>query len=621
MGTPAQDGVWTGLQKTPGDSRTTGDAAGVFVIHACLLHTGNVLWFSGHVENSQYFPESHVFDPVGETLVATSPFPITSDIFCCGHLQLPNGKIITAGGADDHHSGLDAHGIHSICVFDPSTNTWEHIGDMDEGRWYPTLVMLGDSRIIAVSGYDSTWTGTPDVPAFQEILHPPFVGDYSTVPYTNVQKLTGADKKFPTYPGLHLCPDGLIYHTGTNWRYDPGTPMATPIQTWTLEVHSDTNTGTWTNINKNRLVANREEGMSVLLPPAQDGKILLVGGGYADINASGNYTGSHKAGSNLNHAEILDTQNPATGWVAAGTNGALTHDRMNVNLVILPDKHVLVLGGHNGYKWENPPTTSNSNIAELYDPLTDAFREVESMTTSRTYHSAALLLPDGRVLVAGGVLPGTNENDIYGNPIPLNQKNYEFYEPPYMHQATAQPSIDDLLSEDKSTSISEVYYGQSFFIKTADAPSISEISIMRPGAMTHHTDTQQRYVEITGVADPTGDGLMATMPTNPNLAPPGYYMVWILNNSRIPCNLAQWIRLKQIPKGLTVGTRTINGVDYTVSFDDFEYGLSVVGEMMPFTISYMEDDEKWYTSYMGLMFRVFDSVDEIAEAIIEIRTN
>ena len=112
--------------------------------------------------------------------------------------------------------------------------------------------------------------------------------------------------------------------------------------------------------------------------------------------------------------------------------------RVNVTAVLLPDGKVLILGGHEKYK-RNHDNTHPSNVAEIYDPTVSydvadpsaAFTEVAEMHKPRLYHSVALLLPDGRVFVAGG-----EDNETEGN-----QKTMEFYEPPYLHQGNQQ-SVD-----------------------------------------------------------------------------------------------------------------------------------------------------------------------------------
>lgn len=113
------EGQWVGLTQTPGDSLVAGDGVGVFVIHATLLRSGSVLWFSGHTEGNHYLAESYVWDPTTPTSSAVSQaFPAGTDIFCCHQATLEDGRVITVGGAmtAPHHGA----GIKAICIFDPA---------------------------------------------------------------------------------------------------------------------------------------------------------------------------------------------------------------------------------------------------------------------------------------------------------------------------------------------------------------------------------------------------------------------------------------------------------------------------------------------------------------------
>ena len=187
-------GQWTGTKttaanpnptpavKTPGDSLVQGDDKGVFVIHSTLLHTGNILMWSGHVEDKQYLPEAWLWNPsLDRTKAIRVPFPDGIDIFCCHHAQLPDGRILIVGGSMPHQlaGGVngDSHGIKDICVYNPSKNQIDKIGQMHEARWYPTLVQLGDGNYVVFSGYTDNLNVPGDaneVAISAEILITPF---------------------------------------------------------------------------------------------------------------------------------------------------------------------------------------------------------------------------------------------------------------------------------------------------------------------------------------------------------------------------------------------------------------------------------------------------------------
>ena len=584
------------------------DHRGLFVLHAILLNTGKVLCFSGCVERQMYAPFCYLFDPDHPT-ATLSPisFPPKADMFCCHYVQAPDGRILAIGGSqhdveDPPGSGTikyrGSNGSKTIALFDPSTEQWTVsttngvANELKQGRWYPTAVTMPDGRVAVFSGrreLDDHAAQLPGVPPANiadmvEILGPP---DWDS------KELANAGRSLPIYPGLHLAPNGRIYFTHTNWGQqiaDPSTKSilipdgATSVTGW------DDYVGAISNMQNPR----REEGMSVLLPPAQDGLILVIGGskalngaGVGVLEPGGGGTGAfdhiEKADDPIK-ADILDTNQDPPTWSDAGP---MNFGRINGHCILLPDATVFICGGHNSYKWRSRAAgTTPSQTAEIYVPGSPAgtFKTVavgerndpgRQMQDPRMYHSVALLLPDGRVFTAGGADPNREEPPPVGAawvPTPgvvppavdqydanypagwvgrrytpgfaLNVKTYEFYEPPYMFNPdnAARPKIDDV-QRDGATS-RRIEYGKTFTIKTAQAASITAVAFIRPQACTHHTDSEQRYVRLEFTK---GSGeLTVTAVDNAKIAPPGYYMLWIVDDQKRPCQRAEFIRL--VPK-------------------------------------------------------------------------
>ena len=518
----ATHGQWMGIQ----NSVVTSDGRRLFILHAILMHTGKVLVWSGHAEDQHYAAESYEWDPIADPNMASSlrrSFPADVDIFCCHQTNLEDGRVMSVGGSQA--GPPHARGIRDICTYDPAAGAWSRIGEMSVGRWYPTLVTLADGSVLAFSGHDDSGS---HLAASVEHFALPIQG-----PGYTPQVLSGGNKSLATYPGLHLVRGGKVVLTGTTWRY--GMEQSAPINTFTFRKTGGT-TSAWTDEGMAPAVNNREEGMSIILPPAQDGKLLLVGGGWwSDHN---NLTAGHRSGTDLNSAAVLDTQASPMQWRSL-TN--MHHPRMNVNLVLLPDAKVLVHGGHNTYKWQAGQTPSN--VAELYDPVLDTWTEVAAMNERRTYHSASLLLPDGQVLVMGGVDPSRNEPT--GGP--LNQKTYEFYRPPYFFKGT-RPTVAAVTSERGPAD--RLAYGDTVNVTgTSDTPLL-RVALMRLGAMTHHTDSEQRYVTLDFMVnsyDPATKNfsLTAGVTSDANVAPPGYYMFWVVDDQERPCARARIVHLSR----------------------------------------------------------------------------
>lgn len=580
------------------------DNRGLFVIHAVLLHTGKVLCFCGHAEDMYYAPVAYLYNPrdPATTLLRAVPMPARTDLFCCHFVQMADGRILIVGGSqqDNTAPGTDpdwvyrgSHGGKYIAVFDPVSETFSPppLPQLAFGRWYPTAVLLGDGRTVVLSGrreQESFDSGNPyQIADAVEIISAR--GDrVSTL--TNV----GPPARLPIYPGVHLAPDGKLYTTHTNWGQEIPEP---PGQRLTI-------TGTqasWTALANPAPQMHhdmREEGMSVPLPAtlprtASQGRYLVVGGGramgrnfahppitgaMAALGGNGRaiYTGHHPS-ADTRSAAILDTTVDPPAWTVPVGPG-LREPRVNGHCVLLPDATVAVMGGHNAYKWyasanaspaDTHARTTPSLTVELYRHG-HGFSPGAAMTFPRMYHAAALLLPDGRVWIAGGAdpnehepwldypvgwngrryddrtdagpapapPPGPRKNNQAGAGAALNRKDYQIYRPPYLCKGLPQPVIAAVSPG------MQVAYGATFRITTPQAASIRQVAIMRPGAVTHHTDTEQRYIEL-GFLAPAGNDIAATMvpASESNLVTPGYYMLWIIDEHGIPCANARFIHV------------------------------------------------------------------------------
>ncbi len=446
----------------------------VFVVHAAVLHTGKVLLYSGTAEVG-YPLESRVWDPQTNTFTAQN---YNQDLFCSGHAFLSDGRLCVVGGAP---SGT----LKATHIFDPVTETWTQVADMHDARWYPTVLTLEDGRIMAVSG-----SGSSTVEIY----------DAGTDTW---QTVVGADRYFPElYPSLHLLPSGEIFYSRAGWAAAAGT------QTAYLKMTGPT-AGSWTNVGQQKFY-DRQEGTAVIQIDASGAqistRIFVIGGGV-----SGSPTVR-----NPQSLEAVDVSNlsPALTW----NRGAdMQYPRTNVNGTLLPDGTILVIGGQRAGKWTLPDPQPVLQ-PEIYDPKTGTWATMAPMQHPRQYHSEAVLLPDGRVLSSGGIDP------TKGGPPARDQRYLEIFSPPYLSRGprpitTAAPA--------------NLAYGADFNVDTPDAARIESVALLRPCSMTHHTDAGQRYVrlKITAVA---ANKVTVHAPDNGRIAPPGYYMLFIVDTSGIP---------------------------------------------------------------------------------------
>ncbi len=486
---PARKGLWEPIQYR----------FNYLPIHMALLHTGKVLGFGGSGNDETHLNNPHpaeLFDPkTGEIKIIDQT--LDGDLFCAGHSFLSDGTLLVAGGTYKYDGKLlgapvpPFSGLEQSYLFDPVTETWTRSGDMGNGRWYPTLITLADGQVLALGGLTKNfpWIVLRTIEIYSR--------------GAGWRKLDGADRWMPLYPRLHLLPDGRVFYAGSfNTHYTfPFTLAAFPTSTLDVKYRK------WTVIGPPNK-SEREEGASILLPltpPDYKPKVLLVGGGTT------------QGADAIPDAEIIDLSQPNPVWRQIQP---MKFPRYYVYAVILPDRKVLVLGGRRGEKGMGhmgepggdmvPQDPNAIHEAELFDPDTEEWTTMAAMKLDRLYHANALLLPDGRVMAAGS------------NPDRrINELRIETYRPPYLCQGT-RPTIQDAPSQ--------ISYGNEFPISTPDADDLEAIALIRPTATTHCTNTEQRYVGLPIISRGPGK-VVAKVPENHALVPPGYYMLFIARGS------------------------------------------------------------------------------------------
>ncbi|MGH3791447.1 MAG: galactose oxidase-like domain-containing protein, partial [Pseudonocardiaceae bacterium] len=250
---------------------------------------------------------------------------------------------------------------------------------------------------------------------------------------------------------------------------------------------------------------SRNQSSSVLLPPAQAQQVMIIGGGPYDMH--------NQAGATASTA-IVDLTAAAPAYVPAAN---LTMGRMHLCATLLPDRTVLVNGGA-----MMEETTAQAALgAEIYHPGTGQWHMAAESRVPRLYHSIALLMPDGKVVTAGS------------NPQRKTEElRIEVFWPPYLF-AGSRPSV--------TPAQTEVVYGAHLSVTVPNAGSIVTASLIRPGATTHSSDLEQRLVDLPLVVS-SADTLSLQLPNSSNLAPPGWYLLFVVDQAAIP-SPAAWVHL------------------------------------------------------------------------------
>lgn len=505
--TPQTHGSWQELEY----------GSGVLAVHAALLHTGKVLFFAGS-GNSPIRAMAPDFGAVGKgfwTSVVWDPgsaafaHPATIkrddgrpfDFFCGGDTFLADGKVFSAGGNQDY----TAFGQHETAAFDPDTEQWERRASMSDGRWYPSLLTLADGTILTVSGQKE------QPPKEGEDNHNEIIECYrdDADGWKQLNPPQPPFRVLPFYAHLFLLAGGRVFFDGG--RMDDDASQSAGI----LDLAADP-----IGFQPVRSMVPpelRNQSSSVLLPPAQDQQVMIIGGGPGNDSTSA--TGC---------VERFDLR---ADEPAGNLEVPLSLPRMHLNAVLLPDRTVFVSGGAIRHEMDNVPPVPRLQ-SEIYDPETDTWRPAATAGVVRMYHSVALLLPDGRVVTAGG-----NPPPYGGLPQWVEQPNEELklevYSPPYLFAGT-RPRIAAVQEQ--------WHYGESVTVGSAEPDSIRWAELIRPGVTTHAFDNAQRLVDLPIRARRQGE-LDVDTPADGNIAPPGWYMLFLVNEDRIP-STATWICLQ-----------------------------------------------------------------------------
>lgn len=473
------------------------------VAHAALLYNGQVLF----IPESFAATDTLLWDPTDANhatalrTLSGAATGLTGVLFCGAHCFLQDGKLLAVGG------GTSGAGTVEAWKFDPDAETWQATaGPMATARWYPTTVVLGEDSgrvLVANGGPASMEIYSESSDSFVPVHGPTGPGD------------TAADRTFPElYPGLHLLPNGTVFftRTGNNSGTDPAAyfTFSTPTS------------GSWTGLTGGSAGDDRGRGMSLLMlrqQPTDPDRILVIGGGSGMTQAT---------------VGLIDNPPTSAAWLSGSFPDGLS--RSSVNGVLLPDGTALICGG-----LPTAGSPPNGGVCYLYDPSAGlgvgAFSEVDEVTYARQYHSVAILLPSGKVMTTGG-----------------SSETIEIFSPPYLFNAdgtlASRPTIDTYPDPAGGTII---LHGSTFQIGTAQAPDIAKVVMVRPMAVTHQTDAEQRVLSLSwSLTDPTT--LSVTAPDTRIFpyagggghthasAPRGYYMLFIIDSSGVPSE-AKFVRL------------------------------------------------------------------------------
>ncbi len=517
-GPPSQVGEWT---QAP-------FAIPTYAIHSVVLPTGKVLFWGRppapagggvrpNVGEAALWDPSLGTGPGAFTDVAPPVIdvdgpggqpPAPAPIFCSGQTLLPNGEVLASGGTliyadtfpDDAYT--DWGGLQTNFTFNPWSETWTRQPDLAEGRWYPTQTLLADGRTIVAGGLSDEAPGGLMTDSIEVFSPPSTLGGQGTI-----EQEPSADRNgLGLYPRMFTVGDDVIV-TG-------------PSKALTATL--DTTSFTW-NESLQTMSRSRIAGNAVRRPGGPGGSDTVTTLGGFDTNLDpGPFSPATATSETIDAAETPPT------WKA---DAPLNVARANANVVLLPDGSMVTVGGGSGIDEESGGyityADGRARQIEVFDPASDSWALGPAQQEDRTYHSTAVLLPDGRVFSAGDDHNPKEPNGDFSL-----TDNAEIYSPPYLFKGQ-RPVID--------SAPQTVNWGDAFGIHS-DSAAIDRAVLMAPGAATHAFDMNQRSVELKLLNKVAGQGVDVLAPPSSAVAPPGYYMLFLLNDAGVP-SVASWVRI------------------------------------------------------------------------------
>ena len=460
----------------PVDASTRGMWSGVFnwpliPIHMAMLPDGRLMSFGTNQGGRQTGKTIYaIFDPADGLNDGHTIFPknTLADIFCSAQLFLPlTNQLLTVGGDNLGPDGFTSNtGNNASTIYDPTTDTMVAGKNMALPRWYATVTTLGDGTSFIQGGLGGE--------AYPELR----------LANGNYRSLTGA----PTQNLDYWYPRNWLHSSGRIFGYDSygNYYFITTTGTGAIQI-----AGQW-DVN-----SFGEAGSAVMFEP---GRILQLAA----------YT---------NRASVIDIRTNAPTLTATTPMNAR---RQNVSATVLPNGHVLATGGSTVYN----DVASAQNTAMIWNPTTGTWTLGSDGYLARLYHSIAMLMPDGTVLVGGGGAWG-----------PLSNNNVEFYYPPYLFKPDGTLATKPLITAAPTT----MELGGTFKLTVSDAQApITRVTMLKSGSVTHSLNFDQNFNNLTFTR--SGNELTVRVPTAIHNATPGYYMVFALTAGGTPSQ-ARMIRL------------------------------------------------------------------------------
>ncbi|MGL4610562.1 MAG: NPCBM/NEW2 domain-containing protein [Trueperaceae bacterium] len=479
------------------------DWQGLVATHLANLPDGRVLsWSSwdktrqgGSKDNYRENTKGYVWNPNDNSFVEmNNP---QHDMFCAGLAILPNGDVLAAGGGNETN-------LYKTSVFEVANGKyqWRAGPRTNRDHWYGTAVTMPNGSVFLTMGSDKAWNSTevlanPTSPSGTwDMLDSadtggllPTIGDAdSDIPQPNDPSSSEYEVR-NWYPYLNVAPNGKLFNSGPAPRF------------YEIDLVGE---GSVTEVGS-RDDQLRTWGTYVMY---DEGKILVSGGSVIRGEAS----------TTTNSAMSIDLTGATLGINRVANMNTI---RSLHSAVMLPTGEALMVGGNTtGAQF----TSENAILeSEVWNPETNTWRTLAPSARPRAYHSAALLLPDGRVLAAGGGLCGQN-----GCAPGVDEPNGEIYSPPYLFNADGSLATRPVIK----SAPQKIGYNVAFNV-TMEGDDIEKFSLIRLSSITHGINTDLRYLSVPFTKSDGGTYTL-TSSSNPNVLVPGYYFLFAVDSKGVP---------------------------------------------------------------------------------------
>ncbi len=406
-------------------------------------------------------------------------------MFCEGLALLADGRLLINGGSNDR----------ATTIYNPYTNTWSVGPLMNIPRAYEGDTTLSNGKVLTLGGswYDAAGDKNG------EIFTPKGAsGSWRKLTGVLASKILTADPagiwRADNHPWLFAQADGTVFQAGPskqmNWITTKGE-------------------GSITGAGRRGSSADAMNGNAVMYGV---GQIVTLGGAIAYQDA-----GSVKDVQATRKAYVVNISGGPHRPVKVTRTSDMAYARAFSNSVVLPNGEVLVVGGQ---QHPQPFTDTGAVLSpELWNPATGKFSIMAPEVTPRTYHSVAILLPDGRVFSGGG--------GLCGDGCTTNHLDGQIFSPPYLFNSNGTARRRPVIKSAPTKTTT----GATITVRTNSATP--RFALIRMSAVTHSLNNDQRRIPLTPVKAGS-DRYRLRLPASPGVLLPGNYMLFALYSNGTP---------------------------------------------------------------------------------------